>query len=125
VRLPEVTLGIVEDDGLVRTICEWSISANRLGAARSKALNKEKGRELDALALILMWHVEDYFGCRGVAYCCGGFCVLLPEPLLPVPVLLPLPVLLPEPVLPMPEPLEPLPLMLESLLLLLLESFFL
>jgi hypothetical protein len=65
VRLPEVTLGIVEDVGLVRTICEWSISANRLGAARSKALNKEKGRELDALALILMWHVEDYFGCRG------------------------------------------------------------
>ena len=75
--------------------------------------NKEKGRELDALALILMWHIEDYFGCRGVAYCCGGFCVLLP-----------LPVLLPEPLLPMPEPLEPLPLMLESLLLL-AESFFL
>ena len=45
-----------------------------------------------------MWHIEDYFGCRGVAYCCGGFCVLLPEPLLPEP-LLPLPVLLPEPVL--------------------------
>jgi hypothetical protein len=45
--------------------CESSLSTNRLGAARSKALNKEKGRELDALALILMWHVEDYFGCRG------------------------------------------------------------
>jgi hypothetical protein len=65
VRLPEVTLGIVEDECLARTICESSLSTNRLGAARSKALNKEKGRELDALALILMWHVEDYFGCRG------------------------------------------------------------